>query len=90
MTLSLLLSTRGDLSDGKDVTQSGATARGRGGRGKERGSHAVGPQVAGPGEQRGGGAARLRTRYVYYCRTYEKAVSGGERGKRRTCAKGHH
>jgi len=29
--------------------------------------------------------------YVYYCRTYEKAVSGGEReGKRRTCAKGHH
>ena len=29
--------------------------------------------------------------YAYYCRTYEKAVSGGEReGKRRTCAKGHH
>jgi hypothetical protein len=29
--------------------------------------------------------------YVYYCRTYENAVSGGEReGKGRTCAKGHH
>ena len=29
--------------------------------------------------------------YVYYCRTYEKAVSGGGReGKRRTCAKGHY
>ena len=28
---------------------------------------------------------------VYYCRTYEKAVSGGEReGKGRTCAKGHY
>jgi len=28
--------------------------------------------------------------YVYYCRTYEKAESGGGReGKRRTCAKGH-
>jgi len=26
--------------------------------------------------------------YVYYWRTYEKAVSGGE-GKRRTCAKEH-
>ena len=31
------------------------------------------------------------TMYVYYCRTYEKAVSGGGRGgKRRTCAKGHY
>ena len=29
--------------------------------------------------------------YVYYYRTYEKAVSGGGReGKRRTCAKGHY
>jgi hypothetical protein len=28
--------------------------------------------------------------YVYYCRTYEKAVSGGGEGKRRTCAKGHY
>ena len=28
----------------------------------------------------------------YYCRTYEKAVSGGGGGKKepRTCAKGHH
>ena len=32
----------------------------------------------------------LRVLYVYYCRTYEKAVSWGEReGKRRACAKGH-
>ena len=28
----------------------------------------------------------LRGTYVYYCRTYEKAVSG-EEGKERTCAK---
>ena len=28
--------------------------------------------------------------YVYYCRTYEKAVSRGGEGKGRTCAKGHH
>jgi len=27
--------------------------------------------------------------YVCYCRTYEKAVSGGGEGKGRTCAKGH-
>ena len=27
--------------------------------------------------------------YVCYCRTYEKAVSGGGEGKGRTCAEGH-
>ena len=28
--------------------------------------------------------------YVYYYRTYEKAVSGGERGKKEDIAKGHY
>ena len=34
--------------------------------------------------------ALLECMYVYYYRTYEKAVRGGREGKRRTCAKGHH
>ena len=39
--------------------------------------------------QDGGPGREPEGMYVYYYRTYEKAVSGGGRGgKRRTCAKG--
>ena len=57
------------------------------GREREGGSQVFAPSCPPPPQR----FTAVTAMYVYYCRTYEKAVSGGgEREKRRTCAKGHH